>query len=269
MRKKLQSTISTINKKKALDKIYKIVVPLIFIGLFFLIWQIMVWSGRFSQLELPSPERTYKAFIYAKDRIMANTSITLYASALGLFFGVLLGFVIALLMDWFKIFRVGFRPLLTISQTIPTIVIAPLFVIWFGIGITPRVLLVVLTTFFPIAIGLADGYASCDPDMIDLMRAMGAGRVKIFWHAKVPNALPNFFSSLRISATYAIVAAVVSEWSGGGNDGLGRYIQIAKGMARTDIMFASIIWIVLLSLLLMLGIELIKKLFVRWDKKEN
>ena len=210
-------------RKKLLNITYKVVVPAAFIGLFFLIWEIICLSGTVSSLILPTPGETFKAFFTEGKLIMQHTGITLLEAVCGLACGIAVGFVLAVLMDTFKIFGYGFKPLLVITQTVPTIVIAPLISLWMGYDIKPKILLVALTTFFPIAIGLADGYRSTDTDMIDLMRSMGANRWKIFWFLKLPNALPNFFSALKISTTYAIVGAVISEWVGA-LGGLGFYI---------------------------------------------
>ena len=270
MKRKLQNTTLTINSKtkKALSIVYKIVVPLVFIGLFFGLWQILCEYSNIPHMILPTPAETINAFIRKNALIMQHTKVTMIEAVLGLFFGVLVGFALALLMDAFRLFNYGFKPLLVISQTIPTIVIAPLFIMWLGYGIEPKVMIVALTTFFPIAIGLNDGYQSADKDMIDLMRAMGANKLQIFFYLKMPNALPNFFSSLKISATYAIVGAVISEWVGA-TGGLGFYIQRAQRIYAYDTMFAIIFWIISLSLLLMLGVEILKRCFIHWEKKEN
>ena len=114
-------------------------------------------------------------------------------------------------------------PVLVVTQTIPTIAIAPLLVLWMGFGMAPKITLVVITTFFPIAIGLLNGFQSVDEDAINLMRSMGARRLQIFRIIKLPNATASFFSGLRISAAYAVVGAVVSEWLGG-FEGLGVYM---------------------------------------------
>ena len=258
----------TPRQRKAMSITYKIVTPIAFIGLFFLIWQTLCWTNAVPSLLLPTPADTWNAFLSENSLIMKHTGITLLEAVCGLGLGIVVGFAIALLMDSFKLFTYGFKPLLVISQTIPTIVIAPLFVMWLGYGIAPKVLIITLTTFFPIAIGLADGYRSTDTDMIDLMRSMGANRVKIFWYLKLPSALPNFFSSLKISATYAIVGAVISEWVGA-TGGLGYYIQRMQRIYNYSIMFAIIFWIITLSLMLMLVVEILKKCFIRWNKKEN
>ena len=175
-----------------------------------------------------------------------------------------LAFVIATVMDRFRLLDQALSPILVITQTIPTIAIAPLLVLWMGFGMAPKITLVGITTFFPIAVGLLEGYRSVDPDAISLMRAMGASRVQIFYHVKFPAALPYFFSGLRISASYAIVGAVISEWLGG-FEGLGVYMTRVKKAYAFDRMFAVIILIVIISLLLMALVDVIRRISMPWQ----
>ena len=172
-------------------------------------------------------------------------------------------------MDRFSFLYKALYPLLVITQTIPTIAIAPLLVLWMGFGMAPKITLVVITTFFPITIGLLGGFRSVDTDAIHLMQAMGANRLQIFRYVKMPNAMGEFFSGLRISASYAVVSAVVSEWLGG-FEGLGVYMTRVKKAYAFDKMFAVIIFISVISLLLMLVIDVIEKISMPWAKiKEN
>ena len=258
----------TPDQKKTLSLVYKIVVPIVFICLFLFIWQIICWSNVVPKIVLPTPIETMVAFGEHFDLIMHHTNVTMFEAISGLCLGMVIGFILAVLMDAFKLFNYGFKPLLVISQTIPTIIIAPLLFMWFKVPPKPMIILVCLTTFFPIAIGLSDGYQSTDKDMIDLMRSMGANKLKIFWFLKLPNALPNFFSSLKISTTYAIVAAVTAEWLGT-NKGLGYYITWMKSQYDYATVFAIIFWVIVLSLILMLCIDILRKIIIRWDKKEK
>ena len=162
----------------------------------------------------------------------------------------------------------AFEPLMTISQTIPTVAIAPLLVLWLGYGALPKVVLVVLSTFFPITVSLVSGFRSVDPDVIDLMRTMNASRWQIFWYAKLPAAAEQFFSGLKISATYAIVGAVIAEWLGG-NEGLGVYMTRVRKSFSYDRMFAAIIVISALSLALMKVVELVQRLCMPWKRAER
>ena len=217
---------------------------------------------------LPSPVTVAKAFADNISVMLKQAAVTLQEAAYGLLIGIALAFVIATLMDRFAFLRKALYPILVVTQTIPTIAIAPLLVLWMGFGMAPKITLVVVTTFFPIAVGLLNGYDSVDPDAINLMRSMGASRIQIFRYVKFPTALPAFFSGLRIAGAYAVVGAVVAEWLGG-FEGLGVYMTRVKKAYAFDKMFAVIIFISLISLLLMGIISLIEKGVMPWKLKRN
>ena len=214
---------------------------------------------------LPSPYDVVKAFAENCTIMMQQAAVTLQESVYGLGIGIALAFVVATLMDRFRFLHQAIYPILIITQTIPTIAIAPLLVLWMGFGMAPKITLVVITTFFPIAIGLLTGFQSVDADAIHLMQAMGANRYQIFRYVKLPNAAGDFFSGLRISAAYAVVGAVVSEWLGG-FEGLGVYMTRVKKAYAFDKMFAVIVFISVISLLLMAGVSLLQKVSMPWNK---
>ena len=199
---------------------------------------------------------------------MTHALISVQEAIYGLIIGVFLAFIIATLMDRYETLEKALLPLLVVTQTIPTIAIAPLLVLWMGFGMAPKITLVVVTTFFPIAVGLLDGYKSVDPDEINLLRSMKANRMQIFWHVKLPAALPYFFSGLRVSASYAVVGAVISEWLGG-FDGLGVYMTRVRKAYAFDKMFAVIILIIIVSLLLMAVVDLLKTVTMPWMRKRQ
>ncbi|MBQ6395192.1 MAG: ABC transporter permease, partial [Atopobiaceae bacterium] len=182
--------------------------------------------------------------------------------------GVAIGFVLAILMDRFEMLYLALQPLITLSQTVPTIAIAPLLVLWFGYGLAPKVILIVLTTFFPVAVSLVDGFRSVDPDQIALMRTMRASETQIYRYVKLPAAAEQFFSGLKISATYAIVGAVIAEWLGGFS-GLGVYMTRVRKSFSYDKMFASILVISFLSLALMKIVDLLQYLAMPWKRAER
>lgn len=238
--------------------------------LLILFWQFLYQSGAVPAYMLPSPIQVVKALFTDLPTILRHAVVTLQEAFYGLCIGVVLAFVMATLMDHFRILNKALYPIMIITQTIPTIAIAPLLVLWMGFYMAPKITLVVITTFFPITVGLLDGYKSVDKDSIDLMRAMGASKVQIFFHVKLPAALPQFFSGLKISASYAVVGAVISEWLGG-FEGLGVYMTRVSKAYAFDKMFAVIIFIVIISLLLMFTVNLIKTISLPWlrvEKKE-
>ena len=217
---------------------------------------------------LPSPVDVVKAFVDNFEIMMKQAAVTLQETFYGLIIGISIAFVIASLMDRFNWLYKALYPVLVVTQTIPTIAIAPLLVLWMGFGMAPKITLVVITTFFPIAIGLLNGFGSVDTDAVNLMRAMGANRLKIFRYVKLPNAIPSFFSGLRVSSAYAVVGAVVSEWLGG-FEGLGVYMTRVKKAYAFDKMFAVIVFISAISLVLMGIVTLMEKAAMPWNKTER
>ena len=215
---------------------------------------------------LPSPADVVRAFVVNFSIMMKQATYTLQEAIYGLGIGILLAFIMATLMDRFSFIYNSVYPVMVITQTIPTIAIAPLLVLWLGFGMAPKITLVVITTFFPISIGLLDGYKSADPDEMDMMRSMGANRLQIFRHIKLPSATASFFSGLRISASYAVVGAVISEWLGGFN-GLGVYMTRVQKAYAFDKMFAVIVFVSVISLLLMAAVDGLQKLAMPWKRK--
>ena len=218
---------------------------------------------------LPAPIDVLNAFLEDFGQLMTHLKVTLIEAIIGLLFGVLLGFVVAVLMDAFEPLYKAFYPVIILTQTVPTVAIAPLLVLWFGYEMLPKVILVVITTFFPIAVGLLNGFKAADTDEIKLLKAMGASKLQIFFHIKFPGALGQFFAGLKISASYAVVGAVISEWLGG-FEGLGVYMTRVKKAFAFDKMFAVIFLISIVSLLLMKLVEVLQRKTMPWaeDSKE-
>ena len=228
------------------------------IALLLLTWQFVCMSGLIPSYMLPSPVDVLRAFVDELPLLWENSLITLQEAFIGLALGVGVGFLAAVLMDSFEILYKAFYPLLIITQTIPSVAIAPLLVLWFGYEMTPKIVLIVISTFFPVTVGLLDGFRSADRDAIGLLRSMGADRLRIFRYIKFPTALPQLFSGLRIAAAYSVVGAVISEWLGGFG-GLGVYMTRVKKAFAFDKMFAVIFLISAISLALMALVELAEK----------
>ncbi|MBO5158020.1 MAG: ABC transporter permease [Lachnospiraceae bacterium] len=253
MKRKLQNTTSKIWSVSA-------------IAIVLILWQMICSFGVVDSFMLPSPVQVVKAFIEEFPTLMEHSLVTLSEAFIGLALGILLGFVMAVLMDQFEPLYKACYPLIVLSQTIPTVAIAPLLVLWFGYEMAPKVILIVITTFFPITVGLLNGFKAADQDSINLLRAMGAGRWQIFSVVKLPGAMSQFFAGLRISASYAVVGAVISEWLGGFS-GLGVYMTRVKKAFSFDKMFAVIFLISIISLLLMKGVDLLQKKCMPWEKE--
>ncbi len=250
---------------KKLQSITHKLSPVLALAIVVLIWFLACegeWAPGFM---LPTPGAVVKAFISEFPLLLSHAKTTLQEAMYGLLIGILFAFFTAWAMDCFPILKRALYPLLVISQTIPTIAIAPLLVLWMGFGMAPKITLVVLTTFFPITIGLINGFECVDRDMINLLRAMGANRWQIYKTLKFPAAVSYFFSGLKVSASYAVVGAVVAEWLGG-FDGLGVYMTRVKKAYAFDKMFAVIIFISVVRLLLMLVVTLCQHYMMPWER---
>lgn len=241
--------------------------PFTAIAVIILIWHICNDSEIVPAYMLPSPTDVARAFYNHFSVMLAQAAVTLQEAIYGLGIGIGLAFIIAALMDRFAFLRKAIYPILVITQTVPTIAIAPLLVLWMGFGMAPKITLVAITTFFPISIGLLNGFENADTDEINMMRSMGAGNLQIFRHIKLPSAAGDFFSGLKISASYAIVGAVISEWLGG-FEGLGVYMTRVKKAYAFDKMFAVIVFISAISLLLIAAVSVLQRIAMPWERKK-
>ena len=249
--------------KRKSESIRNKLLPVLTFCLILLLWWGLSVSGVIPGYMLPSPVDVIRAFVRDFPNLMQHAWVSLEEALIGLVAGTLLAFGLACAMDRFESLEKAFMPLLVVTQTIPTIAIAPLLVLWMGFGVAPKITLVIVTTFFPIAVGLLDGFKSADPDSVNLLRSMNADRWQIFWVVKFPAALPYFFSGLRISASYAVVGAVISEWLGG-FEGLGVYMTRVRKAYAFDKMFAVIFLIIIVSLLLMRLVTLLRAVSMPW-----
>ena len=250
------------------NKAKEILIPLGTVIAFVVIWQIVCVLGLVPGFMLPSPLDVGAALVSEFPLLMHHAGVTLLEAFLGLLAGVLLGFCCAALMDTFPLVKSALYPILVLTQTIPPVAIAPLLILWFSYGIVPKVILVVLVSFFPMAVGLLEGFQSVDPDMVKLLKSMGAGRMQIFWNVKFPSAMGNFFSGLKIAVSYSIVGAVIAEWPGGFT-GLGVYMTRVKKSLSYDKMFAVILLVSFISLLLMEAVKYIQYRSMPWEHLDD
>lgn len=242
--------------------------PLVSLAVLGGLWLFISEGGIVPSYMLPSPLAVVDAFVADFALLMSHAAVTLKEAVYGLLIGTGLGFIIAVLMDRFDFLYKALYPILIITQTIPTIAIAPLLVLWMGFSMAPKITLVVLTTFFPITISLLDGFKSADADSINLIRSMGGGNLKIFRHIKLPGAMEQFFSGLKVSASYSVVGAVISEWLGG-FEGLGVYMTRVKKAYAFDKMFAVIIFVSLVSLALMGLVNVLKNIAMPYKRRQR
>ncbi len=232
------------------------------------VWQIYVeLSGIRPQL-LPSPSRVAEQGWAHRSEIGVHAAATLEVTLIGFGVSLVLAWVLAIIVDFSPVLRRAFVPLFVASQTLPIIAIAPLMVIWFGFGVLPKVLVIALVTFFPMAIGLIEGFAAADREAGALLRSMGATRRQIFRYVRLPSALPRFFTALRIGITYAVVGAVFAEYVGA-TQGLGIYMSLQKNSFRTDLVLAAVLVTTLVSVSLYLLTFAVERVVAPWARAEK
>lgn len=228
-----------------------------------LAWQaIAAWAVQDPQ-SLPTPGAVFSAGWQQRAALWQNTQTTLWETLGGFALSFAVAWLLATAMDFSGPVRRAVYPWLIVSQTLPVIVIAPVFIIWFGFGILPKLLLVALATFFPLTVSLGEGFAATDEDATRLLRSMGASRWQAFTRLRVPGALPFFFTGLRVSITYAVVGAIFAEYAGAYN-GLGIYIQQMQNSFRIDLVFAAVLVTSVLSVALFALTFLVERLVTPW-----
>lgn len=237
--------------------------PIGFIALLIFGWWLISYLEVVPKFMLPPPESVVKALISDRGLLLRHSRVTLIEAFAGLSLSVFFALVLAIVMEEFTTVRKTLYPVLIITQTIPTIAIAPLLVLWLGYGIAPKVALIFITCFFPLVISVLSGFATVDEDAVRLFSSMGATRMQILFWIKLPSAVESFFAGLKVSASYSIVGAVIAEWLGG-NDGLGVYMTRVRKSFSFDKMFAVILVVTVISLILLYLIDRLQKKTMRW-----
>ncbi len=212
-----------------------------------LIWEAIVYALKTPEYLMPSPSQVFMALVESFPVLMRHTVVTMMEVVAGFFLALVLSAAISLLMVRFNPIYKLLWPYMVISQTIPLYILAPLFMIWFGFGILPKILIVALVCFFPITVGLVQGLTSTEPELDELLGIMRATPAQILWKIRVPQAIPQFFSGLKIAAAYSVTGAVLSEWAGA-QEGLGIFLTRSMKTYKTAALFADVFIIILLSL---------------------
>ena len=236
---------------------------LIFLFVLLVIWQAGA-MGMDAAYILPSPTQILVRMWELRGPLLtAHLPATLLCTGIGLAISIVLGLLLAVLMDWSPAAEKMLYPLIVASQTIPTTALAPLFVLWFGYTIWSKVLVTVLITFFPIAITVFDGFRSAKNDMIDMLRTFGAGKKEIFLKLKLPAALPYFFSAIKMAIPLSIIGAAIGEWLGA-QAGLGYFSRRMMTQLDGAGVFAPIVLLSVAAILAVAVVNLLEKRFVRW-----
>jgi putative hydroxymethylpyrimidine transport system permease protein len=233
---------------------------------------VAVWQGVASlhsvdDLTLASPAETLQALRDDRTLLADNAAVTLVEVLLGLAISVLAGLGFALAMHLSRVLREAAYPLLIASQAIPIVVLAPIFVLAFDYGIGPKLAIVALICFFPITVNVLDGLRSVEPELLKLMRSLGASRLQTLRKVELPAALPFFFSGLRIAASVSVIGAVFGEWAGA-DEGLGRLVLLGNNQLQTPRVYAGIVILTLMAVSLFALTALAERVTCPWNERE-
>lgn len=221
---------------------------LVIVGLL-LLWEVLVQVFEIPLYVLPAPSDMFLAFVTEFPELIRHAGITFMEAATGMILSAIIGIAVGIMLDAMPLFKSCVYPILVVTQTVPTIVLAPIFIIYMGFGYAPKILTVVLMCFFPIVVSFSDGLGEIDPGYLNLVRTYGGSKWQVYRIVKIPSAVISLLSGLKVAATYSISGAVVGEWIAS-QSGLGYYLIRAKNGYMLDCVFACVLMIVLLSLLM-------------------
>jgi putative hydroxymethylpyrimidine transport system permease protein len=238
------------------------------LGLFVLAWQGVASLESVDDLLVASPVETAEALYDDFGLLSDNALVTLVEVLLGLAVAVPLGVLLAVGMHLVRPLRDAAYPLLVASQAIPIVVLAPIFVLAFDYGMGPKIAIVALICFLPVTVNLLDGLRSVPPELLKLMRSLGASRLRSLRSVELPAALPYLFSGLKIAATVSVIGAVFGEWAGA-DEGLGRLVLLANNQLETPRVYAGTVLLTLMAVGLFLAVVAAERIACPWTRKEK
>jgi NitT/TauT family transport system permease protein len=223
-----------------------------------LFWEFYVRVNNVQKFVLPAPSLIIETIQVQFESLLRHTWVTTKEIVIGFAIGNISAILLAIVIANVRIAERMIYPLLIASQTIPKVAIAPLLIIWFGTGLTPKVVITAVICFFPTVITTVQGLRSVDPDARDLLRLVAAPPWTVFFKLQLPGALPYMFSGFKVSITLAVIGAVVGEWAGA-SEGLGYLVMYSSQLLRIDLMFAALVFIAGLGMALFSVIVLIER----------
>lgn len=231
-------------------------------------WEVGTQLGNVPKWQLPAPRDIARELLESRGLLWEHTRVTLLEVALGFLAGLAVGLLLANAIAYSRIVERAIYPVLIASQTIPIIAIAPLLLIWVGYGLTPKIIVVALISFFPISVNTVDGLRSVDPGMVNMMRTLGASRWQIFTKLQVPSSLPQMFSGIKIGVTFSVIGAVIGEWVGA-SAGLGYLMTYSQPLFLTARVFAAIVVLSMMGIGLFALATLVQRLALPWYYAEK
>lgn len=252
----------------ALARARRLLSPLVLAGLLLAVWQVVVRAAHVPTFILPAPSDVWAAAVRTAPLLGEHVVTTLTEAGLGLALGVGVGTALAVVVAALPVLGEAVCPLMTVSQTVPIIVLAPLLILWAGFGLAPKVILVALTVFFPVLVSAVSAMRAVEADLTDMVAGLGGARRHQLWLVRLPAALPGALAGLRLAATYTVGAAVVSEYLAG-QSGLGVFVQRSRKAYAVDQIFVAILVIALLTAVLFVVVDGLCRLATPWQRERR
>lgn len=242
--------------------------PFIAVIVSFAVWEGSVHLLKIPGYLLPPPSAILMKMVMQGPLFLRESVSTVLAITTGFFLAVIVGVPVATCMVFWSAFQRSVYPLLITAQVLPKVALAPLFIVWFGFGSLPKVLMTFLISFFPIVIDTVTGLNAVRPESLMLIRSMGGNRWQSFWKIRLPNALPSMFGGFKVAVTFAVVGTIVAEFVGS-DTGLGYILVLARGNLDTLTVFASIMWLVVIGFIYYFAVEIAESLLVKGSARKR
>lgn len=243
--------------------ISRVLPPLAFTVVLFLLWEIACRAFTIPPTILPAPSEIFAALWKFRVPIIENSWVTLWTTLAGFLIATVFGLAMGIAVGWHRTIYAGIYPVLVGFNSIPKVAVVPVLILWFGLGEVPAVITAFLISFFPIVVNVATGLATTEPELEDVLRALGASKLDIMRKVGIPRSMPYFFGSLKVAITLAFVGAVVSE-TVGANKGVGKLMLDAQAGFQVQIVFAGLLVLAFLGILLYAATVLIEQRFTGW-----
>lgn len=255
-------------RRRGRDLALNVGAPIGFAALVIGLWQLYASVSGIRESTLPKPTQVADALWTSRELLIENAWVTIQEIAIGYAAAIVLGVTLAVLIRASRVVERAVYPWLVVSQMVPIPAIAPIIVIWTGFDIRPKIIVIALVSFFPIAVNTIDGLKAVDPDLLKLLRTLRADAWQRFRMAQLPAALPFVFSGLKVAAALSVIGAVFAEWVGA-SEGLGHLILILNNQTATAELFATVIVLALIGIALFALVSLIERLWLPWYYEER
>lgn len=234
--------------------------------LLLILWEAIIRIFSVPQFVLPAPSEIAVALYQKAGTLATATLVTAEEVLIGFAFAAVVGISLALLIVRFQLFGRALYPIIVLFQTVPKVALAPIFILWFGYDLAPKVVLIMVIAFFPITLNMLSGLESVEPSLIALMRSVGATQTDILFKVRIPHALPHLMAGMKVAITFSVIGAIVGEFAGA-SAGLGYAIQFASTQLETPLVFAALIVVSVVGILFYYVIEWLERLLVPWAPK--